>query len=67
MLNRDDVERIVHNIINGLSLELDYKSRLGQENTRTVILKLNGNEIDSVTFSIEKNDLYSNTSHRTME
>jgi hypothetical protein len=51
MLIREDVERIVEGVLKDLTLEM-MGSTFTDPNDRTIVLKLNGREIDRVTFNI---------------
>jgi len=51
MLIKEDVERITENILRELTLELD-RDNFTDPNNRTIILKLNGREIDRVSFDV---------------
>jgi len=51
MLIKEDVERITENILRELTLELD-RDNFTNPNNRTIILKLNGREIDRVSFDV---------------
>lgn len=56
-MSRDDVERITANVIRGLSLEL-LRGDFTDPNGRTIVLKLNGVEIDRVSFDVSDRPEY---------
>jgi len=51
MLNRDDVQRIVENVLRDLTLEIK-NGDFTDPNSRTIFLKYNGQEIDRVSFNV---------------
>jgi len=58
MLVREDVERIVENVLRNLTLEMIARD-FTNPNSRCVSLKLNGREIDRVYFDVVQKDEYS--------
>lgn len=50
-LDKNDVERIVENILNDLSIEVQYGGNL-HPNTRTIILKYKNNIISESEFDV---------------
>jgi hypothetical protein len=57
MLTREDVERITENILRELTLEM-ARSDFTDPNRRTIVLKLNGREIDQVSFDVVQQSEY---------
>jgi hypothetical protein len=57
MLTRADVERIIETVIKGLTLEL-RRSNFTDPNRRTIVLKLDGCEIDQVSFDVVQTGEY---------
>jgi hypothetical protein len=53
MLTREDVERIVENVLRELTLEVENGSFYCDPNSRTVTLKLGDRTITSTSFSVE--------------
>jgi hypothetical protein len=50
-MKRDDVERIIENVLRNLSLEVE-SSGFTDPNRRTIVLKLDGKVITSTTFDV---------------
>ena len=52
-MTRDDVERIIGNVLRDLTLEMKYNDYI-DDNTRTIVLKLNDTEISRVSFDVRQ-------------
>jgi hypothetical protein len=55
MLVKEDVERIVENVLRDLTIEID-RGGPDNPNSRCILLKLKGRELDRAYFSVEQVD-----------
>lgn len=56
-LNKHDVERIVETMLNSLTIEV-VDGNFTDPNSRTVLLKYNGNEIGRASFDVVQKSEY---------
>lgn len=56
-MTRDDVVRITESVLKDLTLEM-IRPDFTDPNRRTIVLKLNGKEIDQVSFDIVQQNEY---------
>jgi len=57
MLNREDVERIIENVLNDLSIEMD-PIRWTDPNSRVIKLMYKGKEISNTEFNVKDRPEY---------
>ncbi len=57
-MTRDDVERIVENVLRELSLEVEDGDFYGSRNARTIKLMYQGKVITTASFDVEEQDSY---------
>ncbi len=58
ILGRDDVERIVENVLQELSIEIKDGDYFSGANNRTIILNYKDREISRSWFSVKQQDEY---------